>query len=1842
MEKGAHELQRQMHASFACYSPFARNNEDGLDESLHNSATTSTPSMFAFGRHHHNSHPTLLERPLSHRTSRVAQVLGVDMATTLVDCKTTVAEQLQQAYCLQAARRLGVSPQHVRLSSFETNGGAASVARELVAVAAASRTEEAVRADFLTTRVRQFCTEFQTSYDLALLAFAQSQCRRKHVTADKLRELAMVARCCSEAGAKARVAVEVLRSALSCGCSHQQWLSQLADDATIWSTLDAALHSEVVEAARLLRIDRVVLKYCGSGARELFRVEQPRHAIRLMDHVAKHVTGSHVVDDLLSLCSAFAHLAVVHASQLLLENAIQHGDPRVCESIFQLLLSKAPEVCSTVLANLIENMDLRLTEGRRNLELVNAHPALSVAILDRARSDVQCLRQIVKSFISARSAKAVVLDQVDHLLDGCSITEVAEKLCRTEELILRSALLVSFSDGIPTNRVLSMQQTLTLPLLQDYSRLSTTTSSVARRASSLVRYPWNGRFPRLWSMTCTAGALFMTDKASNVFIIDFLRDNGLLHFRSQESSAQFMVVVAIGLCMRALRELEDQPTADVRTVAKNIVRAASLLFDNAFIAASSDEIGRVVSLGGAFEFVCQVFCQLDEGFGEEIGSFRKLLASDNWTGAWNPRRALEPDGFNKKSLRTLLHPSWYVGDGILLAPQQALSSCLQYCEQALHGFLEPCVVPLNRLMKSSGAHNLRLRLIVTCMIGSHAPRDIAHKDSDVADDVKATLSSLAERSLGGTGTGITSGIVDSQLSVAFLVALPVKSAFRLYKSVLPAAIKSNDYDRVLSLANVGKAATQRGGVWGTQLRFSDQCDKLAVKAMWSRTLARNGISLDMVPGLGTNSIGDLNSSISSTYDESPGDNVLSTTMLPILFERLAESTSISKVLRLAHSFAASFALSEESVSSHFIEYLLSPPENNSENFGWTHSDVRSNFQYCEKAAREALSRLSSSFQRLDVMRRCLARLDASEQTAREYDRFSLSLALYHEVLATSAEREESEMDLVDRRRDALEILKSFFAGDRVQYRPSFPALFAQTKTDSSDPASPKKRLCGVLGNCDDSPNCCDPLQHLEAALSLSPALGSAAALAPLGFALGVPPGYVHARNLMLKFKAAGHNSPLPLFESDVDPVLDRLRSHQDKGILAKWCANRFVRDDESRLKCMDVVWNCAVEESQEAEAKCEADGCSAETIDRRDAALETFRSIDIQKRQLSDLVQAKKVLCSERSSDVARLCDQLLEDLELKVSRDETTSPEDLIEFLYSTGSLIGATACLEESEPLAIPALRHFSRVVHNACLAVGELHSHINCGTIVRAIGSRFLFHGDVGSESLKMPEFPSGPEASGYRCFTEDFTQTDNEDTSEFVMDLVDLDETSNERGDGPFGKLPQHSLTNDAEPSSISELSRRERSDRDVHRSALRIAFLMAFPSDRENNVIPPSSKSTRHRGLLAAMEAWKDPREAYVLDVCRELLRIVLAPSEHGEKGHPPSCARMSPRNLFASPNADGLNAGVSNQLSITFGMRHRAFVVASYLCPQEALHRVIDEGNLWPSQRESDGSSKRFSLEDCTFGVFVAKEVESMGLTLPLSDLAKLSTMHFPSYARTLWRDHQDTGLQRSRGCFLLLLLEMAFRDSAGDIDFGFVGLILDEIQQASLPRTQLLALERVSSVLLRQVREGRASSILDDVPVVRDSVMSTAKRVVSELYAFVAARSAAEGAERSSHAASALTLTRSEEAIPSESTVAAAAIPGDTNDDEAWDEAQRTVQRLARVVATWTSTSNARGVAERRLEQQNGTQFAQVLEQFVIWGQGLLPPQGQPTSTTQNLETLLNSVRDSVALVERHIIPLN
>jgi len=307
---------------------------------------------------------------------------------------------------------------------------------------------------------------------------------------------------------------------------------------------------------------------------------------------------------------------------------------------------------------------------------------------------------------------------------------------------------------------------------------------------------------------------------------------------------------------------------------------------------------------------------------------------------------------------------------------------------------------------------------------------------------------------------------------------------------------------------------------------------------------------------------------------------------------------------------------------------------------------------------------------------------------------------------------------------------------------------------------------------------------------------------------------------------------------------------------------------------------------------------------------------------------------------------------------------------------------------------------------------------------------------------------------------FPDIDEDDTMNFQMDLSILKEDVSN-----FGMVASNSivekkkLTSEEEPSSVEAISGREMSELASHRSALRIAFVVAFADgyhrpltedcDEENNENSrteinrkPNLSKTPRRGLLSKKKTkveQQSNQHTSVLDHARDLIRIVFAKSTSAER------IMMGLNSSFDSI-ASATGTKRSNPATITFAMRHRALRVASILVPQEALEEILNEDEFNPI----------LSLRACSFGSFCAKELEEMGLPIPHSDLFQLSQMHFPSYARALWRHHRD--IKGTKGRFLLLILELYLKESVSDNSF-FLSIIR-EIEAMNLPRTLLMSFE--------------------------------------------------------------------------------------------------------------------------------------------------------------------------------------
>jgi len=224
---------------------------------------------------------------------------------------------------------------------------------------------------------------------------------------------------------------------------------------------------------------------------------------------------------------------------------------------------------------------------------------------------------------------------------------------------------------------------------------------------------------------------------------------------------------------------------------------------------------------------------------------------------------------------------------------------------------------------------------------------------------------------------------------------------------------------------------------------------------------------------------------------------------------------------------------------------------------------------------------------------------------------------------------------------------------------------------------------------------------------------------------------------------------------------------------------------------------------------------------------------------------------------------------------------------------------------------------------------------------------------------------------------------------------------------------------------------------------------------------PINAKSKRPGLLSKIKSSKlkeqNHQHEHVLEHCRELLQIVFAKSTSADL----VMKRLNTN--FETTSSGGTGRG--GPATLTFAMRHRCLRVASILVPQEALEEVLQEDVFPPN-------AVTVSLKACTFGAFIAKELEEMFLPIPHSDLFQLSQMHSPSYARALWRHHRDN--KGTKGRLLLLILELYLQEFISD--YGFLGTLIKEIETLRLPRTMLLALECIvrymDKIGLRNVRK--------------------------------------------------------------------------------------------------------------------------------------------------------------------------
>ncbi len=292
-----------------------------------------------------------------------------------------------------------------------------------------------------------------------------------------------------------------------------------------------------------------------------------------------------------------------------------------------------------------------------------------------------------------------------------------------------------------------------------------------------------------WCMAVGSVACNLIQNNREDEAIELLEASGLMNERHNDSAYQVIVSIALTLCSRASNDSSSFANVDDKKsdrAMKCIIIAASLLQEHALVFCPSSLLPRMVFLSNLVDVADQVILRADCGVGERMESFKEILHS-------KLRERKQPvvtsetqvsDDIDICGSSPKLHPTWHIGDGLLLSPFEALSRCMAYCRGLLasnsnrnpsdlldvHGFLE-----------SRGAHSISLRMllcasVVTACTKSERNRNLCQNQSNVAQDI---IFQMAERSLGGSGTGNTNSKIDSLLAVSTLLYLPMKIAFKV-------------------------------------------------------------------------------------------------------------------------------------------------------------------------------------------------------------------------------------------------------------------------------------------------------------------------------------------------------------------------------------------------------------------------------------------------------------------------------------------------------------------------------------------------------------------------------------------------------------------------------------------------------------------------------------------------------------------------------------------------------------------------------------------------------------------------------------------------------------------------------------------------------------------------------------------------------------------------------------------------------------------------------------------------------------------------------------------------------
>ena len=326
---------------------------------------------------------------------------------------------------------------------------------------------------------------------------------------------------------------------------------------------------------------------------------------------------------------------------------------------------------------------------------------------------------------------------------------------------------------------------------------------------------------QIWSRAISNVASEVAKRSTNHGSLLLLAVSGLLDERNERSSFHAIMSVALTLCAKAFSEVQfiSQEETDFSMAflgMRFMAQASQLLNEHILLYSPPSMLSASLSLNNLMGLVCDVSTRSDMGIGTKLENYIQMLKTTSRKtrqhfNTTNTKKFIVNNMLADKRLPPApnLHPTWYIGDGLLLPPLEALSLSMAYCKSMLviestssSKSSQPLMEKndIMRLLESRGAHSTSLRVLMlstaTTMSQSSNPTMFANAENML----KNNISVLAERSLGGNESGLTSGNIDAHMSVSCLLHLPKEMAFKVssYVSLLVTCLSSSMYLPILS------------------------------------------------------------------------------------------------------------------------------------------------------------------------------------------------------------------------------------------------------------------------------------------------------------------------------------------------------------------------------------------------------------------------------------------------------------------------------------------------------------------------------------------------------------------------------------------------------------------------------------------------------------------------------------------------------------------------------------------------------------------------------------------------------------------------------------------------------------------------------------------------------------------------------------------------------------------------------------------------------------------------------------------------------------------------------------